>query len=761
MRLKKIVKHCLTVCSKEYRVVKDSALFDSNFYLSKYPDVAVAGIDPLVHFLRIGIREMRNPNALFNVEYYLAQNGGNIKITNPLLHYLRYGEVSSINPHVLFDSAYYLGQMDQQSIVRWKNPLAHYLKAESASLLDPHPLFDSEYFFGQVPETFKGKCNSNPLVMYLSNRELWEVSPHPLFDTYFYRGKYLSGEDISLPLLQHYLLNHEKTELDPNPYFSGNWYSSTEVKTGVSPLSPLTHYVTAGMFEGREPLPPSQKNLRDISVLILVVLDDFGDLEEDCINVIAKLQWPNIRVILSVPEEFRGRIDSFSCDVNRAENTNAIFYADPADFRNVISSTNIDSLEDLVVIVQMPILLHDNFVNVLQKYYRSYPDTELFCSDHSLLGIGGEIKFSRKPLRSHRLDCTEAYVDDLAVVSKSFLMSLSQSSLIELMKGRGEISSCLCKFASTAIHIPYSLYSKNERTEGGNVDIGCKSEGSSKDLYSVSFIVAIQDKNDFGSCDFQTLEQVALAQNGEIILTCYDEHEDNALVLADTYSSIKVVLQRREVQISHPVMLNRASKEAKGDWLIILEPDRPMFDAGYFRVLSDLDNCDKTVILGLQTIEKDSPVMDSTSQLLLRKVYGPGGSEASWSTGSSEEKVIVCEKPVVRLHGMSVRRTFFFDIGCFNTLYERAYFDFDLCMRAQHRQRNSVVEAVFLSSSVDVSWGRDNNERQTLDRHLFNDSWKADFVRMTKPASPLFDLGGVYEKKRNEVCGVIDSLKLI
>ena len=50
------------------RPVADDAverLFDRDWYLSAYPDVAAAGIDPLAHFLGFPA-ERRNPNALFD-----------------------------------------------------------------------------------------------------------------------------------------------------------------------------------------------------------------------------------------------------------------------------------------------------------------------------------------------------------------------------------------------------------------------------------------------------------------------------------------------------------------------------------------------------------------------------------------------------------------------------------------------------------------------------------------------------------------------
>ena len=37
-------------------------LFDADWYLEKYPDVAVLGLDPYAHYLMFGAHEGRNPN---------------------------------------------------------------------------------------------------------------------------------------------------------------------------------------------------------------------------------------------------------------------------------------------------------------------------------------------------------------------------------------------------------------------------------------------------------------------------------------------------------------------------------------------------------------------------------------------------------------------------------------------------------------------------------------------------------------------------
>jgi len=64
-------------------------LFDRDWYLSAYPDVAAAGIDPLAHFLGFPA-ERRNPNALFDSRAW-AQARGLDPTANALADYVEGG----------------------------------------------------------------------------------------------------------------------------------------------------------------------------------------------------------------------------------------------------------------------------------------------------------------------------------------------------------------------------------------------------------------------------------------------------------------------------------------------------------------------------------------------------------------------------------------------------------------------------------------------------------------------------------------------
>lgn len=86
---------------RSYLVILKSGFFDEAFYLINYPDVRHADIDALMHFVRFGWREGRNPSAKYDIRYYLECNPDVLKSgINPLIHYLTVGrqEGRSISP---------------------------------------------------------------------------------------------------------------------------------------------------------------------------------------------------------------------------------------------------------------------------------------------------------------------------------------------------------------------------------------------------------------------------------------------------------------------------------------------------------------------------------------------------------------------------------------------------------------------------------------------------------------------------------------
>jgi len=80
-----------------------AALFDAEWYLSKYPDVAAAGVDALQHYLEHGVGEKRNPHPLFDTEWFLSRHPEVVsRGLNPLQHYIDlYGTDPGVQARVM------------------------------------------------------------------------------------------------------------------------------------------------------------------------------------------------------------------------------------------------------------------------------------------------------------------------------------------------------------------------------------------------------------------------------------------------------------------------------------------------------------------------------------------------------------------------------------------------------------------------------------------------------------------------------------
>ena len=75
------------------RIIKQSGLFDEKYYLLTYEDVRKVDIDPIMHYIKYGAKEGRNPNADFDTNFYLESNPDvREKGINPLIHYILYGK---------------------------------------------------------------------------------------------------------------------------------------------------------------------------------------------------------------------------------------------------------------------------------------------------------------------------------------------------------------------------------------------------------------------------------------------------------------------------------------------------------------------------------------------------------------------------------------------------------------------------------------------------------------------------------------------
>ncbi|QEE39032.1 MULTISPECIES: glycosyltransferase [unclassified Methylobacterium] len=84
-------------------------LFDNDYYLARYGDIAAHGKNALCHFIEFGAKEGRSPSALFDIAWYLevypdiAESG-----LNALTHFLNDGAFEGRSPHPKFDNSWLL-----------------------------------------------------------------------------------------------------------------------------------------------------------------------------------------------------------------------------------------------------------------------------------------------------------------------------------------------------------------------------------------------------------------------------------------------------------------------------------------------------------------------------------------------------------------------------------------------------------------------------------------------------------------------------
>lgn len=112
--------------SRERVLIERSQIFDKAWYRARNPDVDRANLDPVVHYLRQGAAEGRDPHPLFDTAWYLSRhpdvrNSG----VNPLAHFLQYGGREGRDPGPLFSSAWVLERHPHAARL---GPLTAYLR---------------------------------------------------------------------------------------------------------------------------------------------------------------------------------------------------------------------------------------------------------------------------------------------------------------------------------------------------------------------------------------------------------------------------------------------------------------------------------------------------------------------------------------------------------------------------------------------------------------------------------------------------------
>ena len=181
-------------------VVRATELLDADWYQRRYPDVVGSGLTAVEHFARHGFFEGRDPNPLFNTDWYRHHHDVASE-RNCLQHYLVEGHRAGLEPSIYFDSEWYVSQAGRLDAER--SPLEHYWSIGWRHCHDPHPLFDAVWYLGQRPRGLG--VGMVPYVHFLSFGVHEGLSPSPLFDPNAYLELNIEVAEAGAEPFTHFL----------------------------------------------------------------------------------------------------------------------------------------------------------------------------------------------------------------------------------------------------------------------------------------------------------------------------------------------------------------------------------------------------------------------------------------------------------------------------------------------------------------------------------------------------------------------------
>lgn len=246
--------------------------FDTEFYCRTYPDIAAArqqnpNFDPVLHYVRFGWIEGRNPSCSFQTTQYLMAHPQLVASgKNPLLHFIeREGTVTS--------------PVGQPAPLLSRDEIS--TREEPDNLSDAHPvsLPGAEALTTAPPErpnevTDSSKSSGQQLTT--TTRDFRSENYRIVaasFDRAYYLRRYadlaaFAREHPEFDPVLHYLETGWMEGRDPNAVFSTSDYLELNPDVREAKVNPFYHYLTAGKSEGRFASLPGGYRARHLRSLI-------------------------------------------------------------------------------------------------------------------------------------------------------------------------------------------------------------------------------------------------------------------------------------------------------------------------------------------------------------------------------------------------------------------------------------------------------------------------------------------------------------
>ncbi len=486
-------------------------LFDAEWYLAQYPDVAADGQEPIDHFAISGAKEGRSPHPLFDPAWYLttypdvAENG-----VEPFYHYLLYGAKERRSPHPLFDSAWYLATYSDVAM-SGEDPLKHYLLYGTIEGRSPGPRFDAQWYIATYEDVRASKLN--PLLHYMKYGRLEgrQTSGNPaslinatscsfeedqsrrneddvtllrwsgLFDEKFYLDTYADVAQSGGDAATHYINHGLQERRLPSAFFDPEAYLNDNLDVRASNSNPVIHWLRHGRFEGRkapvkgkgasglptmlafcnphvQELVPSATTLSSTAFKVSFITPTYNTDPFLLCELAQTLQnqiYPGWEWIVVDDGSFRPETISILQQLAKEDSRVRVTFN--VANAGISASTNKAlklALGDFVALLDHDDLVCREATESLRKARIKHPKAKLFYSDECKIDLAYELfDWAFKPDYSPALIENTMYVNHLATYDREFLLSLGEFS--SARDGTQDYDIALRAFAKTEniVHI--------------------------------------------------------------------------------------------------------------------------------------------------------------------------------------------------------------------------------------------------------------------------------------------------------------------
>lgn len=735
-----------------YLVIHNSGLFDKEFYLIKNTDVLESQLDPLMHFIRFGASENRNPNSAFDTKFYKSQmSDDELNHWNPLEHYISVGRskgllVSSYQSCMKDDCDFDLSKLEMNSYMSIKDRESEYQK--KYMLIHESGLFDRNFYLETYEDIASAKVD--PLVHYIDCGVKENRHPSQNFNTLFYQSQMSKEDRMRFNPIEHYILIGKKmglfTNRDPQRVFQPLPTGQIFLKQAIP--SPGRIAVMAHIFYAdlTSKILSYLKNIPfDFDLLIST---DSKQKKQEIQKIVEDQQLPNLMHTEIKIVENRGRdIAPMVVEFGKA----LLSY----DFALHIHSKKSPYGSDLANWLDYTLdhLLHSPIYIAHALYKLNAPNLGALITHPYQYVIGhmhwgGMEEYGRRTLDKLNIDPSILKEKSLQFPAGSMLWFKPKAleplfsgkivqSDFELEKGQlndtlAHVLERLILYIVMAQGFEYNFIRPAVKNESFIPFLLSPELNKNYDIRTdkspmVSIIIPVYNQWRYTyNCIVSILAFTDFDETPYEIIVADDCSNDETINAQDYFRNLKVSKTPHNLGFSGNCQL--AANQAQGDYILFLNNDTQVQPNWLSSLVDIFDKKDDALVVGSKLIYEDN-VLQEAGGIVWNDASGCNYGRNDQDP-SKPEYCYVKHSDYISGAAIMVRKVFWEKIGGFDDLFKPAYYeDTDLCMQARQQggevylqPASQVIHFEGRSHGTDVSTGV--KAYQVINKENFYNKWR-------------------------------------